>query len=201
MKNRHLSALVTLLLSFGLVLGAPTSAAAAKVKPRDTPTRAQIVKLFPGVKNGHVDRNEVRAFPQWRKRCGDSRGLESRSGQGIDVTRMQGRRLSVRTDVGQFYTLKHAKKLVRSHKRFAKRCTRFRMYGDVHKVRRIKLPKVGQQRVGYRLTASDGGEKTYVTVAVVRRAKRVATTWVEGDRRVSVKPVRRLARVSARRMK
>lgn len=185
-------------LSLGLALGAPTTAQAAVAK-KDVPTKATIVKIYPGLKGGEfsVDRSKKVSVPA--KKCGTSRVVKVRSTRTVAGANSSG--LVVVTGVIEFKSKSAAKGAMSKQKRFVRKCDSFKVNGIRTNVSRDKAPKLGQDRVAMTAVTRFSGYRGYASSVIIRHGKRIATITVADDRKVSKKKLHRLARITAKKMR
>lgn len=198
MNRSRLSAAAAGLLVVGLTFGA-TPAAHAKVKAKDVPSKANIVKVFPAFKNGEFITGNKAVVQTPGKKCGTRKTQKVKSAYSRVGTASTS---AVVAGVAEFKNKKQAKKAVKKFKKQLKKC---KSYTDANgfkvTVKKAKAPKLGQDRVASTQVIKIGGTTTHAATVTIRHGKRVADVTVTGTKKISKKKINKLAKVAAKKMK
>lgn len=186
------------------LLATTTPGAQAAVRDHDVVSRADIVRVFPKFRNddylgGFVVRDKVLSYPNpaacstWSEATGTS-GREYGTGYGLTVQKR-----TFNTYLVEFATAAQAKQIVRSTKAYVAACAQH-WAGLNATVRPARLPRLGDQRVAFRLVEyySTGPKET--TTIVLRKRKRVLITSIMQPKTIPARKVAQIARVCARKM-
>jgi len=207
--HRTRLALVAAPVLTGLLLSA-APAHAEPVKRKDIVGAVATAKVFPAFKDVSIAKFEEDTFsylssgPDYLD-CSENRTAKGTSGMLVDGFDYEdGRSLRVSGQVVRFKRVAKAKRIFAAVRRHVRLCDNYWMGVDTTQ-RPAPAPKVGDQRIGYRLTerfAPELDEPTRHTIAIaIRDGRRVATLSVERTKRIPAKRFAKLARIAATKMK
>ncbi|MDQ6523876.1 hypothetical protein RB608_09710 [Nocardioides sp. LHD-245] len=206
MHRTRLAALTTLLaliVTSLLLVSAPGGRAAApRVDGDDVVTRADVVRAFPGLKRLDLGRVPYRTLSYYDGVCSTWERVDGTSGRQFGGQDAYASR-SMRADVIQFRNKATARRLLTTFRTYVRDCGQHWAGVDTT-VQPVRMPKFGDQRIGFRTTEIFAPEKNlpsrhYLTVAV-RQGKRLLLLSVEQPSQVRKTAFVRLARVAARKM-
>ncbi|MGN0063238.1 MAG: hypothetical protein ACI379_03265 [Nocardioides sp.] len=167
--RRLLPTVVVPLLALALL--APTAPAhAAAVTNKDLPTAKQIAKVYPKLRGEerHVEGGAEVAFPT---DCDTETSLKGASGRVVAVS-AEDMSVGVAAQVVEMKRVKQAKKVVRGFRALA-RC-RASIDGEVSfRIKRIKTPKLGQERAALTMSTQAEGMTIAADFHVFRKKKRL----------------------------
>lgn len=199
MHRTRLGAVVGVILTALLLPSTPT-AQAAPVRAPDVITRDDVVRAFPAFKKVPITRLPERAFPARTEAC--TIGPQVTGTSGRVVTGYADRR-SVTALLVKLATKAQAKSVFAGFQRFVRSCRQYWAGVDTA-LRPVKVPRLGDQRLGYRLTATFRPElhepTIYSRVVLVRDGKRLLLLGIDQPTKVRAAPFARLARVAVRKM-
>lgn len=194
--RRLLPTIATPLLVLALV--APTAPAhAAAVTDKDLPTATQVAKVYPALRGGErfVERNAKVNFPAG---CEREKSLNGASGRAASVG-AQDMSLGVSTQVVEMKRVKQAKQVVRGYRALS-RCRTFTDGDIVFRVKRIKTPRLGQERSALTMSATSEGMTISADFHVFRKKTRlVIVTVMHVDTAAKHAKSFKMAKVSYRR--
>ncbi|WP_235736578.1 hypothetical protein [Nocardioides alcanivorans] len=193
------AATATGVLALGLVLGAPT-AANAKVKAKDAPSKADIVKVFPELKGGTFATDKTKKVGIPAKTCGTNKLQKVKSAFTNTGVASTGTTV-VTAGVFEFKSAAQAKGAIKKYKKYVKKCKSFTLSGVPVTLSKDKAPKVGQDRLAMTAVTNFGGVKGYASSVIVRHGKRIASVGASNDSKVSSKKMKKIAKVVAKKMK
>ncbi len=199
------AAAATGVLTLGLVLGAPTSAE-AKVKAKDAPSKADIIKAFPELDGGTFDGAKTKKISVPGKSCGTNKNQSVKSGFTNTGVSTDGTSIVV-GGAAEFKSASQAKKYMKKFKKFVTKCKSFTHSetGATVVVKKVKAPKLGQDRIALvqTSTVSIGGftAVSHSSSMVIRNGKRIGEVAAIDDAAISKKKVNKLAKVVAKKMK
>jgi hypothetical protein len=193
------AATATGVLALGLVLGAPT-AANAKVKAKDAPSKADIVKVFPELKGGVFASDKTKKVGIPTKTCGTNKLQKVKSAFSNTGVASSGTAVVV-AGVFEFKSTAQAKSAFKKYKKYVNKCKSFKVSGIPVTLTKDKAPKVGQDRIAMTAVTSIGSVKGYASSVIIRQGKRVASVAASNDTKVSSKKMKKIAKVAAKKMK
>lgn len=199
MHRTRLLAVVGVILT-ALLLPATPTAQAAPVRAPDVVTRAEIVRAFPTFKKVPISRFPERSFPAMTEECATGPQVTGTSGR---IVTGYGDRRSVTALLVKFATKAQAKSVFAGFKRYVRGCRQYWAGVDTA-LRPVKVARLGDQRLGYRLTATFRPElhepTIYSRAVLVREGKRLLLLIIDQPTKVRAAPFARLARVAVRKM-
>lgn len=198
MNRTRLSAAAAGLLVVGLTFGA-TPAAHAKVKAKDVPSKANIVKVFPAFKSGSFIADNTAVVQTPGKKCGSKKMQKVKSAYSRVGSASSS---AVVTGVAEFKSKAQAKKAVKKFKKQLKKCKNYTdASGFKVTVKKAKAPKLGQDRVATTQVIKVGSTTMHAATVTVRHGKRVADVTVTGSSKIAKKKINKLAKVATKKMK
>jgi hypothetical protein len=195
--------LVTLTVTGLLAAAVPgAQAAAPRVDGADVPNRADVVRAFPAFKRVPLGRFGNRTLTYYDGVCSTWERVDGTSGKEFGGVSSTGDR-AVSARVIRFPSKAAARRLHATFRAYVRDCGQHWAGVDTT-VQPVRVPRLGDQRVGFRTTETFAPEKNlpsrnYLTVAV-RQGKRLLVLTVETPDQVRKAPFVRLARVAARKM-
>ncbi|WP_418057291.1 hypothetical protein [Pimelobacter simplex] len=201
MLRARLLAVVGVTLTGLLVPSTPTPAAhAAPVRAPDVLTPAEIVRVFPAFKEVGISRFPERRFPAMTEQCATGPEVVGTSGRLVTG---YGSDRTVTSLLVKFATKAQAKAVFAGFQRYVGGCRQYWAGVDTA-LRPVKVPRLGDQRLGFRLTATFRPElhqrTIYTRAVLVRDGKRLLLLSVDLRKKVRAAPFARLARVAVRKM-
>jgi len=192
-----------LVLTSALVAATPTGhAAARRVGPQDVPSKADVVRALPGLAGVSTGKFADDTISHYAGLCSTWEWAQGRSGQvlsGEDLATARG----VRATVVQFRSKARARAVFRTFRAFVRDCGQHWAGVDTT-VHRVRMPGLGDQRIGYRTTETFAPHKSlptrhHLTVAV-RKGTRLLVLTVQQPEPTRKARFVRLARVAAAKM-
>lgn len=199
MHRARLVAVVGAILT-ALLLTATPPAHAAPVRAADVITRDDVVRYFPAYRKVGIARLGERSMPAMTEEC--ATGPRATGTSGRLVSGFDGKR-SVSSQLVKFATKAQAKAVFAGYQRYVRGCREYWAGVDTT-LRPVKVARLGDQRLGFRLTATfrpELNEPTrYALAVLVRDGKRLLLLALEQRTKVRAAPFARLARVAVRKM-
>lgn len=204
MPRTRLLAVVALVLA--ALLGTSTPAAqagrAAPVKKTDLLTPSEIGRAYPALKGLGSRPWPDREIRVYTGECSTWNPVQASSGLSLlghnrDISRWY------QAELVQFKSKKEAKRVFGTFRAHVRECPAY-WAGIDTTTERARMPKVGDQRIGYRTISTPAPEKNQPTfhesTIVIRKGKRVFVMSVRLPAAAKAKKMTKLARVAARRM-
>lgn len=200
--KRLSAATATGVLTLGLALGAPASANAA-VKAGDVPSKTDIVKAFPEMKDGEFTNQRLRKIDAPAAKCGTFKKVAVKSSYNTSGAVATANRATViGAGVAEFKSVKAAKAFFKSYKATVKKCKSYTLDGVKVTQKNVSAPKVGQERLAVaRVVTIEGFAPGYGADVLIRQGKRIAVLGAGDNAKISSTKMNKLAKVAAKKMK
>ncbi|MFS3126946.1 hypothetical protein ACLM5J_00920 [Nocardioides sp. Bht2] len=168
-----------------LLLSGAMGTAQAAPKPvtdKNLPTMAQVAKAVPTLKKGSFFGEKLRVIDVPGKTCEATKRAKADAGRvGVYLPHPKselGFNGMTMVQTVRFTKKAKAKQVVSDFQRFVKRCSGKSMDGT--KMTSIKVPKLGDQRVGFFMRTVEEGEEMIANVIVTRRGGTVIQVFQFG---------------------
>ncbi|GAA3535363.1 hypothetical protein [Nocardioides daeguensis] len=198
-----LTCLIALVLTSALVATAPAGGAASRrVEPRDLPSRSEVVHALPGLKGIRLGQVPDQSVRHYAGVCSSWTWTEARSGQARSGDDIWSQR-AFDAQVVQFRRKREARAVFASYRSFVRDCGQHWAGVDTT-VQRERVPRLGDQRIGYRTTQIPAPEtnrapRHFFTV-VVRTGRRLLLLNVQQPAPTRRAQMARLTRVAVDKM-
>lgn len=194
-----LTSLIALTLTGVLVATAPASGAASRrVEPRDLPSRSEVVHALPGLKGLPLGRVPDQSVRHYAGVCSSWTWTEARSGQARSGDDIWSQR-AFDAQVVQFRRKREARAMFASYRSFVRDCGQH-WAGVETTVEKERMPRLGDQRIGYRTTETPAPETSraprHFFTVVVRKGARLLLLRVQQPAPTRRTQMVRLARVA-----
>jgi hypothetical protein len=180
----------------------PAAGAQAAVTAKDAPSQSDIVKVFPELADGTFTTDKTKQIGVPGKTCGAPETEKAKSASNTAGASATGFPV-VGAGVAEVKSAAKAKGYLAAYKAYVKACSSFTepTTGATVTASLTKAPKLGDGAVAMVQETSILGTTSYSTTVVIRDGNRMATVLVIDDAPVPASSIKKLAKVSAKKMK
>lgn len=183
-----------------LLVTAP--AAQAAVTAKDAPSKGDLVKAFPDLAGGEFSTDKAKKIGVPGTSCGTATTQKAKSAVSTTGASPVGLPVVV-AGVAELTSSGKTKSYLATYKKYAKTCASYTdaTTGATVTMKLTKAPKLGQSSLAIEQETSVFGVTSYTSTVLFRDGKRIGSVVAIDDAPVSSGSVKKLAKVTAKKMK